>query len=123
MAEFRFPDVAEGIHEGKLIAWKVKEGDLVEQDQALCEMETDKSVLEIPSPQKGVIQKLHYASGQMVPVGEVLVTFTGNETPIRQRLTCYTYKYYEAYQYFFSSQKIWPWLYRQKQKNWQSNCS
>ena len=81
MAEFRFPDVAEGIHEGKLIAWKVKEGDLVEQDQALCEMETDKSVLEIPSPQKGVIQKLHYASGQMVPVGEVLVTFTGNETP------------------------------------------
>src|SRR3989344_7236391 len=81
MTEFRFPDVAEGIKEGKLISWKVKEGDLVEEDQALCEMETDKSVLEIPSPQKGVIQKLHYASGQMVPVGEVLVTFTGNETP------------------------------------------
>ncbi|HLD04915.1 MAG TPA: dihydrolipoamide acetyltransferase family protein [Candidatus Nanoarchaeia archaeon] len=83
MTEFRFPDVAEGIKEGKLISWKVKEGDLVEEDQALCEMETDKSVLEIPSPQKGVIQKLHYFPGQMVPVGEVLVTFAGNETASR----------------------------------------
>lgn len=75
MEEFRFPDVAEGLHEGKLVEWKVKEGDHVTHDQVLCEMETDKTVLEIPSPHEGIIAKLHFNDGDMVKVGEVLVTF------------------------------------------------
>ncbi|MEK6967527.1 MAG: dihydrolipoamide acetyltransferase family protein [Nanoarchaeota archaeon] len=78
--EFRLPDVAEGIHEGKLIEWKVKEGSSVEVDQALCDIETDKSVVELPSPRKGKIIKLHFKSGDMVKVGEVLVTFEGEGT-------------------------------------------
>jgi len=75
MEEFKFPDVAEGIHEGKLIDWKVKEGDTVKNDQILCEMETDKSVLEITSPHAGKIAKLHFKPGDTVKVGQSLVTF------------------------------------------------
>ncbi|MFC1647906.1 dihydrolipoamide acetyltransferase family protein [Nanoarchaeota archaeon] len=80
MAEFKFPDVAEGITEGKLISWKVKEGDNVVNDQILCEMETDKAVLEIPSPEKGIVTKLHFKPGDTVPVGQVLITFDGTKS-------------------------------------------
>ena len=51
--EFRFPDIGEGITEGELLAWKVKEGDIVAEDQTLAEMETDKAVVELPSPRAG----------------------------------------------------------------------
>jgi pyruvate dehydrogenase E2 component (dihydrolipoamide acetyltransferase) len=46
--EFRFPDIGEGITEGELLSWKVKEGDQAAQDQTLAEMETDKAVVEMP---------------------------------------------------------------------------
>ena len=48
--EFKFPDVGEGITEGELLSWKVKEGDIVAEDQTLAEVETDKAVVEMPSP-------------------------------------------------------------------------
>ena len=44
--EFRFPDIGEGITEGELLSWKVREGEQVRQDQTLAEMETDKAVVE-----------------------------------------------------------------------------
>ena len=72
--EFRFPDVGEGITEGELLAWKVSEGDVVAADQTLAEMETDKAVVELPSPRAGRIARLHAAEGDVVPVGTVLVT-------------------------------------------------
>lgn len=72
--EFRFPDVGEGITEGELLAWKVKEGDLVVEDQPLAEIETDKAVVELPSPRAGRILKLHAKEGDIVKVGSVLVT-------------------------------------------------
>ena len=72
--EFRFPDVGEGITEGELLAWKVKEGDTVAEDQTLAEMETDKAVVELPSPRAGRVTRLHAAEGDMVQVGDVLVT-------------------------------------------------
>ncbi len=75
MAPFLFPDVGEGIHEGKLVHWRVHEGDVVKQDQVLCEVETDKAVVEIPSPQPGTIQTLHGKEGEIIKVGNVLVTF------------------------------------------------
>ena len=56
--EFKFPDVGEGITEGTIVKWKVKEGDNVKADQILAEIETDKAVVEIPSPKKGTILKL-----------------------------------------------------------------
>ena len=70
--EFRFPDVGEGITEGTIVKWKVKEGDKVNSDQILAEVETDKAVVEIPSPKKGTILKLYHKEGEIINVGETL---------------------------------------------------
>ena len=72
--EFKFPDIGEGITEGELLSWKVKEGDQVAQDQTLAEMETDKAVVEMPAPRAGKVLKLHADEGDIVNVGDVLVT-------------------------------------------------
>ena len=70
--EFKFPDVGEGVTEGTIIKWKVKEGDKVEADQPLAEIETDKAVVEPPSPKKGTVLKLTHKEGDTIKVGEVL---------------------------------------------------
>ena len=72
--EFRFPDVGEGITEGEIVRWVVKEGDRIEEDQTLAEVETDKAVVEIPSPFSGTVLKIHFAEKDIVKVGEVLVS-------------------------------------------------
>ncbi|MBI3027203.1 2-oxo acid dehydrogenase subunit E2 [Candidatus Woesearchaeota archaeon] len=72
--EFKFPDVGEGIHEGEIVKWLVKEGDKVKADQPLGEIETDKAIVEMPSPKSGAILKLHVAAGSIIHVGEVMVT-------------------------------------------------
>src|SRR3989344_2810849 len=72
--EFRFPDVGEGIHEGELVEWKVKEGDRVGKDQVIALIETDKAVVEVPSPRSGVVVKLNFKVGEKIKVGEVLIT-------------------------------------------------
>jgi pyruvate/2-oxoglutarate dehydrogenase complex dihydrolipoamide acyltransferase (E2) component len=72
--DFKFPDVGEGIHEGKIVKWLVREGDRVKNDQALVEVETDKAVVELPSPAAGKILKLFHKEGETVNVGESLVT-------------------------------------------------
>ncbi|MFQ5620364.1 MAG: dihydrolipoamide acetyltransferase family protein [Candidatus Nanoarchaeia archaeon] len=77
--EFKFPDVGEGITEGKLLKWLVKKGDTVKEDQILAEVETDKAVVEVPSPYSGKINKLHAKANDVIKVGEVLVTFEGVE--------------------------------------------
>ena len=76
-SEFKFPDVGEGITEGEIVKWHVKEGETVKVDQVLAEIETDKAVVEIPSPQAGVVSKLHAKEGDTVKVGSPLVTFDG----------------------------------------------
>ncbi|MBS3063205.1 MAG: 2-oxo acid dehydrogenase subunit E2 [Candidatus Diapherotrites archaeon] len=72
--DFKFPDVGEGIHEGELVEWLVKEGDVVKADQAIANVETDKAVVEIPCPKAGTVLKLHAKVGDTIKVGEVLVT-------------------------------------------------
>ncbi len=72
--DFKFPDVGEGTTEGTLIKWLVNEGDAVKADQALAEIETDKAVVEIPSPRAGVILKLYGKPGEVIKVGSVLAT-------------------------------------------------
>ncbi|QQG38969.1 MAG: 2-oxo acid dehydrogenase subunit E2 [Candidatus Woesearchaeota archaeon] len=72
--EFKFPDIGEGITEGEVVKWKVKEGDYVKVDQTLGEIETDKAVVEMPSPKEGKILKLHIKEGGTIKVGETLVT-------------------------------------------------
>jgi len=70
--EFRFPDLGEGIAEGEVKKWLVKVGDVVSKDQSLAEVETDKAVVEIPSPVAGKVLRLDHKEGELVKVGEVL---------------------------------------------------
>ena len=72
--EFKFPDVGEGIHEGEIVKWLVKEGDSIKADQPLGEIETDKAIVEMPSPKSGKILKLHVPAGGIIHVGETMVT-------------------------------------------------
>uniref|UniRef100_UPI002F3601BD biotin/lipoyl-containing protein n=1 Tax=Halobellus rufus TaxID=1448860 RepID=UPI002F3601BD len=63
---FELPDLGEGIAEGELVSWLVEEGESVVEDQVIAEVETDKALVEIPSPQEGTIAKLHYEEGAVV---------------------------------------------------------
>lgn len=72
--QFKFPDIGEGITEGEIVKWLVKEGDKVKQDQTLAEIETDKAVVEAPSPYAGTVLMLHFKEKDIIKVGEVLVT-------------------------------------------------
>ena len=72
--EFKLPDIGEGIHEGEIVKWLVKEGDFVREDQPMVEVMTDKATVEIPAPRAGKILKLHAQEGEVVKVGSVLVT-------------------------------------------------
>ncbi|OIO65387.1 hypothetical protein AUJ68_03265 [Candidatus Woesearchaeota archaeon CG1_02_57_44] len=72
--EFIFPDVGEGISEGKLVRWLVKEGDAIKADQEVAEVETDKAVVEIPAPVAGIVGKLIHQEGDIVEVGKTLMT-------------------------------------------------
>jgi pyruvate dehydrogenase E2 component (dihydrolipoamide acetyltransferase) len=71
--EFRLPDIGEGVAEGEIVEWKVKEGDSVQEDQVLLEVMTDKATVEISNPVRGKIEKIVAAAGSVVPVGAVLV--------------------------------------------------
>ncbi|MFI8683923.1 dihydrolipoamide acetyltransferase family protein [Brevundimonas diminuta] len=72
---FRLPDVGEGVAEAEVVAWLVKVGDVVEEDQNLAEVMTDKATVEISSPVAGVVVAVHGEVGGMLPVGAVLVEF------------------------------------------------
>jgi pyruvate dehydrogenase E2 component (dihydrolipoamide acetyltransferase) len=71
--EFKLPDVGEGLTEGELLAWLVKEGDQVKEGQPLARFETDKAIVEIPAPRDGVILQLKFPEGAVIHVGEVFV--------------------------------------------------
>ncbi len=73
--EFKLPDIGEGLTEGELVKWHVKEGDMVQENQALCNLLTDKAEVEIPSPKSGKILKLAAKPGDKVQVHATLVTF------------------------------------------------
>src|SRR6185437_16024229 len=70
--EFRLPDLGEGTTEAELIRWLVKPGDAVKLDQAVAEVQTDKVLVELPSPVAGTIRTLLVDEGTMAPVGTVL---------------------------------------------------
>jgi pyruvate dehydrogenase E2 component (dihydrolipoamide acetyltransferase) len=72
--EFRLPDIGEGVVEGEVVRWLVKEGDLVAEDQPMVEIMTDKATVEIPAPRAGRVAKRMFAEGQLCPVGKVLIT-------------------------------------------------
>src|SRR3990170_3082125 len=73
--EFKFPDIGEGLTEGEIVRWLVKEGDEVKEGQPLVEVETDKALAEIPSPRTGVVLKILAKEKEIVKVGQVIVIF------------------------------------------------
>lgn len=82
--EFRLPDVGEGITESELLTWHVAPGQEVREDQVLCEIETDKATVEIPSPCSGRVEQLTARVGQVIKVGEVLAVFDAERAPAQQ---------------------------------------
>ncbi|MFT4592414.1 MAG: pyruvate dehydrogenase E2 component (dihydrolipoamide acetyltransferase) [Phycisphaerales bacterium] len=72
---FILPDLGEGVHEAELIKWRVSVGDTVDELQVIAEMETDKALVEVPSPWAGVIQSLNGSEGEIILVGSTLVNY------------------------------------------------
>lgn len=72
--EFKLPDVGEGIDVGTVVAVLVAEGDRIEVDQSVLELETDKAVVEVPSTVAGVVTKVHVSANSEVAVGAVVLT-------------------------------------------------
>lgn len=81
MSEFRLADLGEGLHEAELISWHVEVGDHVVADQPIASVETDKAVVEIPSPQSGRIARLHGTPGDIIEVGDRLIEFADEAGP------------------------------------------
>ena len=72
MSTFNLPDVGEGLTEAEIVCWKVKPGDTVVVNQVFVEIETAKSLVELPSPYAGVVKELHAAEGETLAVGSPL---------------------------------------------------
>ncbi|MEJ5365717.1 MAG: dihydrolipoamide acetyltransferase family protein [Desulfosoma sp.] len=81
---FRLPDLGEGIHEGEIVEVLVRSGDPVTEGQPLLIVETDKAAVEIPSPFTGVVQTVHVQAGQVVRVGDPLVTVKEEGEPAEE---------------------------------------
>jgi 2-oxoglutarate dehydrogenase complex dihydrolipoamide succinyltransferase (E2) component len=81
--EFRLPDIGEGVAEGEILKWLVKEGDIVTEDQSLVEVMTDKVNVQIPSPRAGRISKTLAKQGEVVKVGQTILVIevAGTQQP------------------------------------------
>src|SRR5687767_11459357 len=71
--EFKLPDLGEGVVEGEIVKWLVKEGDRIGEDQPMVEVMTDKATVEIPSPRAGVVAKIHVQEGKICRVGQPML--------------------------------------------------
>jgi pyruvate dehydrogenase E2 component (dihydrolipoamide acetyltransferase) len=78
--EFQFPDIGEGIHEGVITKWMVKEGDDIEEGESVAEVETDKVTTEIPSPRSGKVLELKANKGDTINVGDVFVIIESGDS-------------------------------------------
>src|SRR5207253_11254961 len=72
--DFLLPDLGEGLEDAEVLQWLVSEGDRVELNQPLVEVNTAKATVEIPSPWAGTVERLHAAPGDVVAVGSPLVS-------------------------------------------------
>ena len=71
--EFKLPDIGEGMAEGEIVRWLVREGDSLTQDQPMVEVMTDKATVEIATPRAGRVLERRFKEGQRCPVGEILI--------------------------------------------------
>ncbi|MEC8220888.1 MAG: 2-oxo acid dehydrogenase subunit E2 [Nanoarchaeota archaeon] len=76
--EFKFPDVGEGIAEGRLVTWKVKVGDTIKVDESVADVETDKATVGIPAPVSGKVVELIGNEGDMIDVGDLFMKIDEN---------------------------------------------
>ena len=79
--EFTLPDVGEGLSQGEIVQWKVAAGDRVVADQHLVDVQTDKAIVEIPSPVTGTVTQLGGGAGDILAVGAVLAVFETDGAP------------------------------------------
>ena len=77
--EFKLPDLGEGVEAGDVVSVLVAEGDTIEIDQSVVELETDKALVEVPSSVAGTITKIHISAGDRVPVGSLLISVEEGE--------------------------------------------
>ncbi|MDP2599519.1 MAG: dihydrolipoamide acetyltransferase family protein [Deltaproteobacteria bacterium] len=70
--EWKMPDLGEGVQEGEIVKWLVKEGDKISHDQHLVEIMTDKATMEIPSPRDGILEKILVKEGEIAKVGQAM---------------------------------------------------
>src|SRR5689334_14206026 len=77
---FKMPDLGEGTVSAEVVAWHVKPGDLVQEDQVMCEVMTEKAAVEMPAPVTGRILSISGEPGDMVAVGSELVVFDTDAT-------------------------------------------
>ncbi|MGO1432738.1 MAG: biotin/lipoyl-containing protein, partial [Ruoffia tabacinasalis] len=71
--KFKLPELGEGIVEGEVVSWLVAEGDQVQEDDILVEIQNDKAVEELPSPVSGTVSKIVAQEGEVTTVGQVLL--------------------------------------------------
>ena len=80
MYSFKLPDIGEGVSEGEIVKWHVKEGDHVSREQDMVEVMTDKVTVKIPSPVEGTVKKILFQEGQVVTVGSEMIVIDSGET-------------------------------------------
>jgi 2-oxoisovalerate dehydrogenase E2 component (dihydrolipoyl transacylase) len=73
MPEYLLPDVGEGLTEAEIVSWKVKVGDTVEINDIVCEIETAKSIVELPSPYAGTVSAILAPEGETIAVGTPII--------------------------------------------------
>jgi 2-oxoisovalerate dehydrogenase E2 component (dihydrolipoyl transacylase) len=74
LPEYKLPDVGEGLTEAEIVTWKVKVGDVIKVNDVVVEIETAKSLVELPSPYAGTVQALHVSEGETVAVGTPIIS-------------------------------------------------
>ncbi|NEB44568.1 biotin/lipoyl-containing protein, partial [Streptomyces sp. SID339] len=89
LAEFKMPDVGEGLTEAEILKWYVQPGDTVTDGQVVCEVETAKAAVELPIPFNGVVRELRFPEGTTVDVGQVIIAVdvSGGGAPVAEQAT------------------------------------
>ncbi|KAA1395561.1 dihydrolipoamide acetyltransferase family protein [Aeromicrobium ginsengisoli] len=82
MSEFKLPDVGEGLTEAEIVTWKVSVGDQIKVNDIIVDIETAKSIVELPSPYEGTVEALLVDEGQTVDVGTPIIRIASGDEPV-----------------------------------------
>ena len=117
LAYFNLPDVGEGLTEAEIVSWKVKPGDHVTVNQIIVEIETAKSLVELPCPFEGVVAELFAQEGETVEVGRPIISATVSDGAVGATATsAIPVISPELAQSSRRDQKTFGWLWRSKSR-------